>query len=207
MAEANMNGVSLGSIIKFSKGDWTKNEKDVSGEEFIARINDAAKGWVRWEDGKATRHLVGFIRDRFQCPDRIELGDNDQDQWQADKSGKPKDPWSMQWYLPLVHLESGEECVWIFQSHGARGAFSKLLRAYASHRRRGVLPVITLQSDHYKHDDFGRIDIPVLRIERWEKDGGLAAEPEIAPPRREDPISTGPIKVEPAKELNDSIPF
>jgi len=37
-----------------------------------------------------------------------------------------------------------------------------------------MLPVISVQTDRYKHEDYGWIDIPILRIERWEGSSGVA---------------------------------
>ena len=36
-----------------------------------------------------------------------------------------------------------------------------------------MLPVISLQTDRYKHDDYGWIDVPLLRVERMEDSGGM----------------------------------
>jgi hypothetical protein len=97
MAEANRDGVSHGTILKFSKGEWSANDKEIAiGTEFVAHITDAAKGWVKWEGGKPVNHVIGYVRDRFEFPPRDTLGDTDEDLWETGKDGMAKDPWSQQ---------------------------------------------------------------------------------------------------------------
>lgn len=86
------------------------------------------------------------------------------------KKGEPIDPWSPQTYLPLIHTETEELYCWIFRSEGAKQAFRGLCRAYSPYRNIRTLPVVSLQTSGYSHPDYAWIDIPVLKIECWEKE-------------------------------------
>ena len=214
---ANEGGGQFGKIVKYVKGQWSHGDNEIAlGTEFLALIHEAMRGDVRFQEGKPVEQRLGLIRDRFRFAPRAELGFTDESQWECDKKGKPIDPWCQQHFLPLIHCETGEVYCYIFRSEGAKQAFRDLSRCYAPYRKSTMLPVISLQTDRYRHADYGLIDIPVLRIERWENSG--SAEAPICPPA---PNSNGgesarvidadvPVRSEPAKrhpDLDDHIPF
>ena len=162
-------GGQFGKILKYVKGRWSHGDAEVAiGTEFVALVNEAMRGDVRFQDGKPIEQRLGYIRDHAKFARRDELGFTDQSQWETDKKGNPIDPWLPQTYLPMIHCESGELYCFIFRSAGAKQTFRDLCRAYSPYRATKTLPVISLQTDRYNHPDYSSIDIPILRIERWE---------------------------------------
>jgi hypothetical protein len=201
-AQAAEGGGQLGKLLKFSKAHWYQGENEVAtGTEFVALMRDAALGDVRWAGGKPVEMRLAFIRDHAKFADRASLGYLDKEQWETDAKGDRRDPWQRQWFLPLLHTESGELYCWAFSSHGARSAFKGLCGSYSPHRKTNRLPVVSLQSSHYRHDRFGRIDLPVLKIERWESYGGALGGVVAT----DDPISTG--RPSSSDDMDDAIPF
>jgi hypothetical protein len=203
---ASEGGSQFGKLIKFSKGRWFQGDNEIAaGTEFLALMRDTALGDVRWEGGKPVETRLGFLRDHAKFAQRASLGYLDKSQWETDNRGDPRDPWQQQRFLPLLGLETDELYCWAFSSRGARSAFSDLCRAYSPFRKTNKLPIVSLQAGHYKHDDYGRVDTPELRVERWDAYGEAPGEP--APPRGEDPISTG-IRTKPNADMDDTtIPF
>jgi hypothetical protein len=202
---ATENGGQLGKLIKFTKGRWFQGEHEITlGTEFLALVRDAAIGDVRWAGGKPVEMRLGFIRDHARFADRASLDHLDKSTWETDTRGEPRDPWQQQRFLPMLHTETEELYCWAFSSHGARGAFSDLCRAYSPYRKTAKVPIISLQASSYKHNDYGRVDVPVLKVERWETYGDAPVE--TTKPRADDPISTGVITKSNA-DMNDHIPF
>jgi hypothetical protein len=187
---AETSGNQLGKLIKYSKGRWWQGDNEIAiGTEFLALVRDAALGDVRWEGGKPVEMRLGFIRDGARFAQRASLGYLDKSEWETDAKGDPRDPWQQQRFLPMLHTDTDELHCWAFSSHGARGTFSELCRQYSPHRKTSKLPVVSLQTSSYKHNDYGRVDVPILKIERWDAYGqGLDA----VTPAKADPISTGP---------------
>jgi hypothetical protein len=179
---AHEGGGQFGKILKFIKGQWLHADATIAtGTEFLALMPEALRGDVKFQDGKPVEQRLGLVRNRAKFAKRADLGDLDQSLWDKDKTGRPVDPWSPQTILPMIHLESGELYSYIFRNDGAKRAFSDLCGAYSPYRASGLLPVISLQTDRYKHDDYGWIDVPVLRVERLEDSGGMVGPGDDAP--------------------------
>ena len=210
---ANEGGGQFGKIIKYVKGTYQHGETVIPLDtEFLALVQEAMRGDVRFQDGKPVEQRIGFIRDRFKFAPRADLGFTDESQWERDKKGNPINPWSQQYFLPLIHCESGDLYCYIFHSAGGRQTFRDLARNYAPLRKTSMLPVVSLQTDRYNHPDYSWIDIPILKIERWEDCGGMA------PPDNDGGASAKVVGVDmtaeaeskPAKrnsDMDDDIPF
>jgi hypothetical protein len=178
-AVANEGGGQFGRILKYVKGEWSHAASPIAlGTEFLALVNEALRGDVRFEDGKPVEQRIGLIREHAKFGRRADLGDMDESLWEKDKSGRPVDPWSPQTYLPLIHCENGDLYCFIFRSAGAKQTFRDLCRAYSVYRKTTMLPVVSLQTDRYNHPDYSWIDIPILKIERWEDSGDVAPDPD-----------------------------
>jgi hypothetical protein len=201
-AFADEGGGQFGKIIKFNKGKFTQNDNELPiGSEFVAHVHALLRGWVRFEDGRPVEHRLGLIRDGFQFLPRDELGSTDKNKWERDKRGEPKDPWGRQYYLPLEHLETGDIFTFVTSSVGGEQAIRDLVRAYKPKVATAELPIISLHTDSYLHDTYGRVAIPVFRFEGWHDSGvvppppapasAVSASPSLAPPTKPDPISTG----------------
>jgi hypothetical protein len=208
-AEVAMEGGGqFGKILKYAKGQWSHDDAEVPlGTEFCALMPEAMRGDVRFQNEKPVEQRIGFIRDRAKFARREDLGFTDEALWERDKKGNPIDPWSPQTYLPMIHVETGDLYCFIFRSAGAKQTFRELCRAYSPYRKTTTLPVVSLQTDRYKHDDYGWIDFPVLKIEYWE-DGGT---PQTAAPDSDGGGSGDSAKVvgesKINNDMNDEVPY
>src|SRR5258708_3112653 len=92
----------LGKILKFSKGKYFIGEEVVPpGTEYITHVDQVARGWSKFADKKISDRRIGKLADRYVVPKREELGDLDKSKWEKASNGDPRDPWALQWYLPL----------------------------------------------------------------------------------------------------------
>jgi hypothetical protein len=124
----------LGPMLKFIKGRYSIGDDEVATDrEYVAHMGGVMKAWVRFDGGKVVDQRIGKVSDGFKWGDREELGDSDENGWERDGSGKPRDPWSKQYYLPLEDLETGDLVVFVTGSEGGRGA----VNTTESERRRG----------------------------------------------------------------------
>jgi hypothetical protein len=183
-----------GRILKFIKGTYEVNDVEVPiGTEFVAHIDQLVRGWTRFQDGKVTGQHIGKVKDGYRVPAREEFGDLDQNKWERDTAGQPRDPWVLQWYLPLI-AQDGELLTFVTGSKGGIGAIGTLCRVYGRKKRDGLLPIVKLQVRSYRHERYGKIETPDFVIVGWE---GL--EPSPTPMLEQHGASS--------YELNDEIPF
>jgi hypothetical protein len=184
----------LGKILKFAKGKYFCGEAEVPlGSEFVAHVDQIARGWSRFIDKKVSDRRIGKLADRFAVPRREELGDLDESKWERASNGEPRDPWALQWYLPLVALGTDELSTFITGSNGGDGAIRTLCGAYGRRLAVGALPIVALKSVSYRHSEFGMIDKPAFEIVDWDGD---TVVPQIAP-------AAGARNA----EMDDDIPF
>lgn len=178
------NSGRFGKLLKFVKGKWEIGDDEVPiGTEYIAHINQLAKGWVHFEDGEVVGDpIIVKIVDGKKLPERQELPDNNPKKWEKDDDGKPRDPWAKQWYLPLISVESGELHTYVTGSDGGDQAITNLCAIYGRKVHDGMLPIIALRSSGYKHRKYGRIEKPELPIVGWDGTPPTAASPMQPPP-------------------------
>ena len=183
---ASEAGTDVGRLLKYVKGKYEIDGNEIPlGTEFIAYIDQLARAWNRFDDDKLAEQHIIKIASGQKLPPREELGHQDRAKWEKDSSGKPKDPWCEQWYLPLVRLDNGEVVTYVTGSKGGVGAIGRLCNVYGR-RLDGTLPIVALGTRSYKHKEFGRVETPIFEIVGWE----------------------GTPNPNPAKhDLNDEIPF
>jgi hypothetical protein len=142
-------GNELGKLLKFVKSEWLiGNDVIPDGSEYVAYINQLIRGWVRFEDGQVIDRRLGKVADGFKPQPREELPDSDPANWpDKDADDNPRDPWSLQWYLPLVAVESGEFVTFVTGSVGGNDAVCDLCRIYGHKMRDGLLPIVALRRD------------------------------------------------------------
>jgi hypothetical protein len=211
---ATEGGGQFGERLRFVKGDWLYGADKAPDGRYLAGVDQLARGWTRREKNKPVEYRIVFVGNGKKPATREELGHTDALSWEQDGNGDPKDPWQLQSFLPLTHIESGENFVWVFDSKGAEKAARKLALAYAK-RGCGPLPIVVLEVGGYEHERYGWQDTPVLKVVDWQDKDGLA--PTIAPvpapklPQREDPIASGlPAKAKAIADnadLDDDIVF
>ena len=175
-------GSEFGKILKFVKGEWQVGEDTVAeGTEFIAYIDELARAWIKFEDQSVTDRRIVKIA-MGHPPARKELGDTDASDWEVGEDGKPRDPWVMQWLLPMS-LVSAESDLTVFatSSKGGIGAIGTLCQVYGRSPRNGLLPIVALKCASYKHPQYGKVLKPDLPIVRWHGTATTPAAPAAAP--------------------------
>jgi hypothetical protein len=171
----------VGDILKFSKGDWTAGqyEEEIDeGSRFVAIMDELLVGWIKWEGGRPVEHEMGKITDGFRPPARKDLGDNDETLWERDDRGDPRDPWVRTNYLILKEEEGDRLFTFAPSSRGGLSAVGLLCDTYGKMIRQNPdqFPVVAIETSSYRHDTYGKIKVPVLKVVGWtDKASTLAA--------------------------------
>lgn len=173
-SEAASGNRIIGDLLKFSKGDWLvgrEGDEVAIGTRYVANVLDLKVGYMKWVDGKPVENRMGRVMDRFMPPVRSSLGDTDEEEWETDQDGNPRDPWQLTNTLILKADDSDELFTFSTSSKGGIGAIGKLAGEFGKHMRArpNELPIIALDVDSYKHSDKsrGRIKVPVLKVVGW----------------------------------------
>jgi hypothetical protein len=189
-AFADEGGGNFGKLLKFNKGKYSANDKDVPiGTEYAALPHELRRGWVRFEDGKPVEYRIGLVREGYQFLPRDSLGSMDERKWERDRNAKPKDPWQKQYYLPMIDLETDELITFVTNSDGGEKANRNLVRAYKPKKATSEVPIVSLQGDFYIHPDFGRVEVPLFRIVAWHDMGFVPPSPKPAPAPLPPPVA------------------
>ena len=228
-------GIIFSDLLKFNKGEWKCGDEPVpEGTQYAALVFDSRRGYVYFENGKPVRFNIGLVREGFKMPTRESLGDTDENYWPTNKRGEPQDPWSKQYSMPMINIETGETVCFVTGSMGGEQAVRELTSRYRPKARTSEVPLVSLQVDSYIHDTYGKVYNPIFKFEGWYDTGIIppppvkvvpslsapAATPLLEKPEeeeREDPITTGPQKqaakttkkTKAAKnaDMDDEIPF
>lgn len=176
---------STGDFLKFSKGEWLKGQNDDEvelGTKLAANMMEMSIGWIRWEDKKPVERRMGLLSQGFKPETRPALGFTDQSEWEVDKDSKPQDPWSFTNELPVADIETGEQMVISMSSKGGIGAIGNLCKAYGKERgaKGDLVPVIELDRDSYKHKEYGKTYVPVMKLADWIENGLVPDAPQEA---------------------------
>ena len=139
----------LGDLLKFNKGDFLAGETAETipvGTKVTVGMDLLLIGWVRWENGKPIEHRMVRVADGQSPQRRAELGDDDRSTWEIDTQGKPRDPWALTQYVPMVD-EAGDIFTFCTTSRGGINALADLSRYHGRNRRAHVdeFPVVELQ--------------------------------------------------------------
>lgn len=196
-------GREFRKILKFVKGEWQIGEDTVpEGTEFIAYIDELARGWIKFEDQSVTdRRIVKVAMGR--PPEREDLGDTNSSKWKLGEDGKPRDPWVIQWLLPMSPSDAvGDLTVFAASSKGGIGAVGTLCQIYGRSPRNGSLPIVALRCASYKHPQYGKVLKPDLPIVGWH---GTA--PQVVSSNSTDPSSGASGATVPFNGQIDEIPF
>lgn len=186
-AKSQQSSFIIGKLLKFTKGDYAYGENNVPvpmGTRFVMNMDSLVVGWVRWENNRPSEQIMGRVQDRFTVPRRNELGDDDNELWELDADGRPRDPWQRGAYV-LLKIEQGapvsedrlpaDPLFGIFtfaaSSVGGLGAVNDVCKVYGEIRRQrpDEFPVIQIGMDSYQHRNrsFGRIKKPVFEVCDW----------------------------------------
>jgi hypothetical protein len=165
-AEANER-VIKGTLLKFSDWNWSKGKEGTAVENGTTLVAlDSAAGWVKWSEGKPTDYKMREPHRRL--PDREELGDSNEDDWEAGPDGKPKDPWQNTRFVYLVDPTTAEAFTFSTSSWGGRSAVSDLADQIQRMRfaQPGAVPVVELQAAPML-TKFGKKSKPWFKVVDW----------------------------------------
>lgn len=178
--QAAMSTSIIGSLLKFSKGDWLlgQDETEVStGTRYVVSMDNLLVGWTKWSNNKPIDEVMGRVVDGWAIPKRDTLGDLDKEQWEMDNQGKLRDPWVFNnrvLFKPVGKKYSTDVAItFITNSQGGLKAMGELSKRYgqemSSHE--GQNPIIEIGTDAYNHPnkEYGRIKVPVITLVGWEK--------------------------------------
>src|SRR5262245_48388982 len=191
-----------GKILKFADWRWIagkEGEVVPDGTTLIALA--AVAMWVRWQGGKPVEHIVRQPGRRL--PDREELSNTDESEWECSAGGEPIDPWANTRLIYLVHPATAEAFTFSTSSWGGRNAVSDLGDQIT--RMRSVhpdaLPIVELRAAEMP-TKFGKKSKPLFKIVGWR----TADAEKPAPAERQITAQAAKHEVE-RREMDDEIPF
>jgi hypothetical protein len=183
-------------MLKFKKGDyWCDGEEVPHGTVYLAHCKAWTKTWVHFEDKKVVERKIYRVAQGQKAPERDQLPDNDQSTWPMGPSGKPQDPWVLQYLLPLESQETGEVQIFVAQSFGGRRAVADICTQWgrrAAKNPKSGQPIIKLAKAAMPTKNWGDVPRPDFQVLGWD-DTSLE--------HKEVDVTT--IK----EDLNDDIPF
>jgi hypothetical protein len=192
---ASHEDCGFGKLAKFKKGQYFVNDDEIPlGTEFVAHANQWTYCWLNFMNGKVTDRRMSKVAEGIAPPRREDLGDNDPSKWETGLDGKPKNPWSLQYLLPLENLENGEVLIFTTGSVGGKMGVAELCRTWARRAKKGLraLPIVKLSAIDMPTKVFGPVPRPHFRIVNW--DEAAASSIEVIP-------------FNAASDLDDEIPF
>ena len=153
---------------------------------------------MRWSGGKPAEYRVREVGRRL--PDREELGDQDEADWEAGPSGEPRDPWQSTRFVYLVDPMTAEAFTFSTSTWGGRGAVADLGDQIQRMRyaNPGAVPVVELHAAPML-TKFGRKSKPWFKVVDWKMTG---AAPGATPQ-----IESKNTITETSKVMDDEIPF
>jgi hypothetical protein len=174
-------GVIVGSILKFRKGEFGTNRGATAlppGTELIAR--DVSEAWVRFDNGALVETIVRSPDRPF--PSRSELGHLDRAKWPPGPDGKPADPWSHQFYMLFFNPETMEDLTFITSTSGGERAVRQLSRQIDYRREISGVPDllarVELAVSRWSSKKYGVILSPDFPIQGW-VDSDLRPAPDL----------------------------
>jgi hypothetical protein len=200
--EAAQEDSGFEKLLKFKKGKYFIGDYEVPlGSEYVAHASQWTKCWIKFAGGKVADRKMGKVAEGYVPPEREVLGDNDQSKWELGLDNNPKDPWSLQYLLPLENPENGDIVVFTTSSIGGRRGVSDLCKAYGRHAKKGsrALPIIKLSATDMPSKKWGDVPRPEFEITNWDDADhdlvirDIADDGEVIPPAADD--------------MDDEIPF
>jgi hypothetical protein len=187
----------VGKLLKFSKGDYLAGQEEEEvpfGTQFVANMDELLVGWIRWEASKPTDQIMGKVKDNYQIPNRNELGDTDETQWETDAQGQPRDPWQLtNYWLMKGTGDDTELYTFTTSSKGGLGSIGDVTLKYgrAASMHPDEWPVVQIGASSYEHRNrsIGRIKFPTFKIVGWAPKSVFAeadadSEPEAKPVKK-----------------------
>lgn len=207
IANEAMNDAGFQKMLKFKRnGDVSMYLRDgvevELGSQMIAHCVGWTKIWVKFWDNKVAERRVYRVGRKEVAPERDQLPDYDEEsrkKWQTGLDNRPRDPWVLQYLLPMEDPETGEVCIFVASSFGGKRAVADVCQTWATKARRNPdvgQPLVRLQKTMFPTKNYGNVVRPAFELVGFVSSG--AAEP-----LRE--IDTKTIEAD--TDMNDEIPF
>lgn len=197
ISEAAQDDAGFQKMLKYKKGDyWCDGHEVPLGTQVIAHCIGWVKAWIKFENRTVIERKLYRVARGERAPERDELPDKDQQYWGPGLDGRPADPWTLQYLLPMENLETGEQYVFIGSSFGGRRAVGELCSAYARRRakdRDTGQPIVELQSTTMPTRNYGHVKRPIFEIVSWGSE--------------HEPVEQISKAVSAKNEMDDDIPF
>jgi hypothetical protein len=122
--------------------------------------------WVKWAAGKPSEYRMR--RPGKALPEREELGDLDQANWEAGPDGNARDPWQNTRFVYLVDPVTAEAFTFSTSSWGGRSAVIDLAdqTTRMRHAHPAATPVVELHAAPMQ-TRFGRKSKPHFKVIDW----------------------------------------
>lgn len=204
IANEAMNDAGFQKMLKFKRnGDasmYLLDGQEIElGTQMICHCIGWTKTWVKFWDNKVGERKVYRVGRKEVAPERDELPDNDPTKWQLGLDNRPRDPWVLQYLLPMEDPESGEVCIFIASSFGGKRAVADICQTWATKARRNPnvgQPLVRLQKTMFPTKNYGNVVRPSFELVGF-------VDSTQAEPLRE--IDTKTIEAD--TDMNDEIPF
>ena len=191
------------NFLSFKNGEWLYGMNDAVlplNTRLAANMTGLRVGWRKWWAAQVADDRTVLLIEQIPTEPRASLGDLDQQMWELDRDGKPRDPWVMTNMLELVDVKSGATYLYTTSSRGGQGCIANLCEAYSKLGRQqpaGYTPVVVNGNDFYTHQAYGKTWVPTLTITGWLDEHGKPA------PEGNNEIAQGDSRGRPAAEIPD----
>jgi hypothetical protein len=151
------NNRAIGKFLKVpagQNGEYTyKGESDdlvvPRGTEMLVAVDKTGFRAVRWEGSRVAEQIIGYLADGFKLPARESLGHLDEETWEKDDAGRPRDPWKLENLLPMKRLETGELFTAFISAKGSPDDAVRHLTMMYGRTDRARYPIVRLGRDHF----------------------------------------------------------
>jgi hypothetical protein len=151
------NNRTIGKFLKVpagQNGEYTyraENDEIVipRGTEMQVAVDKLGLRAVRWGGSKVAEQIVGYLADGFKLPKREALGYTDEEVWERDDAGRPRDPWKLENLLPMKRLSNGELFTAFISAKGSPDDAVRHLTMMYGRSDRTKYPVVRLGRDSF----------------------------------------------------------
>jgi hypothetical protein len=197
------SGSLRGSYIKFADGEFSigKNAEPFPGDRSVV-VTGVVTLFQKWEDGKPVEQRI--TRPGQRHPERDELPDLDESEWELGLNGEPADPWKDSRLLYPIDPATDEEFTFVTSSMGGRRAVGDLKGQISNMRcaHPGAVPIVQLNSEKMK-TRFGMKPKPLFKVVGWRQSAAETA----GPVKQIDPPDGFEERHEVSDDMSDEIPF
>ena len=157
-----------GSFMKFTKfGEWTWGTESTEVEEdalWAIHPQGFQHGWIAWGDKKHNNNGTKLGETMVAATEPLPP---------QNTLPEVQGSWAQQISVQMICLsgmDKGTKVLFNSCSTGGRKVYNTIVNAVVGEITAGsekVAPVVTLDSDHYTHKEYGKIFTPVMRVEDW----------------------------------------